>query len=155
MDAIFKKIKYDVYTRNWDNNFEKLLTEKVFLMSNKCELDKYENFYKIPCRGDLVVGFYLDPLATSSSKISISIDGIKYYNNKSIAPGEFIYFFESSIFPIISLQHSEIHIKLDNSYNDLKIIYALINDNKLIGNASIRKYLATITNTININNIYY
>ena len=89
-------------------------------------------------------GFYLEPHATKSLTLSLTIGGVDIRETLDIHPGEFVYFFKTTVYPIIAITCSETHLNTE-CYEDLSVIYALIND------TNNRKKIAQSTNIINNN----
>lgn len=140
MEDIWKTIKRDVQTRNWDTNGLQELFDKqldVILTKHLITFDSNRLYSTIHRNGDMVVGFYLDDTVRKLPKLlpkllQLTIGG-QPLPELEVQPGKFVYIFENThIYPIISVVYSELHIATNDCDGDgLYVVYALIRDQGL------------------------
>lgn len=129
MEALWSKIKSDVDKHHWVDEWS--LNENVFLTKLRAsEMVSGNKFCTLARHGDLIAGFYLDQNATASRKLSLKIGGVEIRQELIVHPGEFVYFFKNTVFPILAIAFSETHLEAE-SYDDLWVIYAIIIDTKI------------------------
>lgn len=153
MDRLWKKIKEDVSSKNWDTNGLRDLVSNpqldVVLVKHGLFQDSLipGNFHggfgcAISRTGDILVGFYLDANAEQQNlKLQLTIGGTSI-PDLLINKGEFAYIFENThILPMVALQYSVPRVTTSD-FNGLYAIYALIRD------TNVRRKLGSSTNIL-------
>jgi hypothetical protein len=101
----------------------------IDINDNNNNLIAIRPYYHVPRNGDILVGFYLEE-GNDPVEIKITCGGTKM-KNLMLYPGECSYFLNKKhMFPIISIQYSEIHINTvgENPLNftGVSCIFALL-----------------------------
>lgn len=147
MNRIWNGIQEDIEDKCWDTNGLADLAYKnldYVVFKEPLAQDPDKPYCTLLRHGDVLVGFYLDPAATTRYiRLELTIGKVSL-PDLEINPGEFRYFFENTHpFPIISAMHySETRISCKQGYDGLYAIYAII------GKAHLRRQLAQTTNVL-------
>ena len=97
MYRIWDQIYHDIQNKNWDstNGLRDLVRNQldIILVKEPIQKDPNRNYVTLPRHGDILVGFYQDPVKNERvHELNITIGG-ETIPDLTITPGEFIHIY--------------------------------------------------------------